>query len=108
MTQAKTRQAAQAPTEPPADPLADLREGDDLANPETAPPADDDTPTPPGTMALVTPETQAHSRATIMAAWHADTVALGFLHKGGTCGCHYLAGVAVTAALPLTPETPED
>lgn len=25
--------------------------------------------------------------------WHADTVAVGFLHKGGRCGCAYLARV---------------
>ena len=25
--------------------------------------------------------------------WHADTVAVGFLHKGGRCGCRYIAQV---------------
>lgn len=25
--------------------------------------------------------------------WHADTVAMGFLHKGGRCGCHYIGRV---------------
>lgn len=23
--------------------------------------------------------------------WHADTVSLGFLHRGGRCGCRYIA-----------------
>lgn len=29
--------------------------------------------------------------------WHADTVAVGFLHKGGRCGCAYLARVILGA-----------
>lgn len=29
--------------------------------------------------------------------WHADTVAVGFLHKGGRCGCRYLAQVILGA-----------
>lgn len=29
--------------------------------------------------------------------WHADTVAMGFLHKGGRCGCHYIARVILGA-----------
>lgn len=29
--------------------------------------------------------------------WHADTVAVGFLHKGGRCGCAYLARVVLGA-----------
>lgn len=29
--------------------------------------------------------------------WHADTVALGFLHKGGRCGCRYIATIALGA-----------
>lgn len=27
--------------------------------------------------------------------WHRDTVAVGFLHKGGRCGCNYLARVVL-------------
>lgn len=30
-------------------------------------------------------------------AWHANTVALGFLHKGGRCGCRYVAQVILGA-----------
>lgn len=29
--------------------------------------------------------------------WHANTVALGFLHKGGRCGCTYLAQIVLGA-----------
>lgn len=29
--------------------------------------------------------------------WHADTVAVGFLHKGGRCGCRYIAQVILGA-----------
>jgi len=29
--------------------------------------------------------------------WHADTVAVGFLHKGGRCGCAYLARIILGA-----------
>lgn len=29
--------------------------------------------------------------------WHNDTVALGFLHKGGRCGCPYIARVILGA-----------
>jgi hypothetical protein len=32
-----------------------------------------------------------------VARWHADTVALGFLHKGGRCGCRYVAQVILGA-----------
>lgn len=29
--------------------------------------------------------------ASLVALWHADEVALGFLHRGGRCGCDYIA-----------------
>lgn len=29
--------------------------------------------------------------------WHKDTVAIGFLHKGGRCGCAYIARVVLGA-----------
>lgn len=32
-----------------------------------------------------------------VARWHADTVAVGFLHKGGRCGCAYIARVILGA-----------
>ena len=38
-------------------------------------------------------------------AMHADTTTLGFLHKGGNCGCHYIAGVILQAVMPVAPET---
>lgn len=33
--------------------------------------------------------------ASMIDRWHADQVALGFLHGGGVCGCTYLARIAV-------------
>lgn len=40
---------------------------------------------------------QATSVDEAVARWHADTVALGFLHKGGRCGCRYIASVILGA-----------
>lgn len=38
-------------------------------------------------------EVQATGVQEAVERWHADTVAMGFLHKGGRCGCHYIARV---------------
>lgn len=58
-----------------------------------------------GTQTLVGPEDQANARAVIIAAWHEDRTSLGFLHKGGVCGCHFLANIAVQVALPAVAVT---
>ena len=42
-------------------------------------------------------ETQALDADEAVRRWHADTVALGFLHKGGRCGCAYIARVILGA-----------
>jgi hypothetical protein len=40
---------------------------------------------------------QATSADEAVERWHADTVAVGFLHKGGRCGCAYIARVVLGA-----------
>lgn len=40
---------------------------------------------------------QATSADEAVERWHADTVAIGFLHKGGRCGCAYIARVILGA-----------
>jgi hypothetical protein len=42
-------------------------------------------------------EVQALDADEAVARWHKDTVAVGFLHKGGRCGCAYLARVILGA-----------
>lgn len=91
---------------PPADPLADLRLNDDLAaghTPETEDAVQALRPTAPQSF-------HDEARAEIVAAYHADTVATGMLHKGGTCGCRYLAALALRTALgaPQEPEVQDD
>jgi len=85
--------------QPAPDPLADLRdpvEGQGPGDPEplVAPP-------PVFSRDLLTPEDQEAARAILVAAWHADSTTLGFLHKGGVCGCWYLSGVTARAILPV-------
>lgn len=47
---------------------------------------------------MLNPEpVQATTAQEAVARWHADTVALGFLHKGGRCGCLYIAQRALGA-----------
>lgn len=103
--------APPAEPEPVADPLAALR--DPAEDARTIPgqdqeaPQDDqgetqeDEPTPVG---LVTQERWDEARREAVVAFHADTTAVGFLHKGGTCGCHYIAGVVLQAVLPVQHE----
>jgi hypothetical protein len=52
------------------------------------------------TQILAGPDDQEVAVAVLIAAWHADPTALGFLHKGGVCGCHYLANLSVRSILP--------
>jgi hypothetical protein len=42
-------------------------------------------------------DVQATDADAAVERWHADTVAVGFLHKGGRCGCAYLARVILGA-----------
>lgn len=82
----------------PADPLASLREawGQDTGAVVTA------TPVRAVSVGLLeTQEEQDALRSEIIVAWHADTVAMGFLHTGGQCGCRYLAGLALRTAAPV-------
>jgi hypothetical protein len=95
------------PSVPVVDPLADLREpGPDLppvvgdAQPEVT----EDQETEPESGALVTQEDWDRKRDLAVVAMHADTTTLGFLHKGGRCGCHYIAGVILHAIMPVEPE----
>lgn len=47
---------------------------------------------------MLNPEpVQATTAQEAVARWHSDTVALGFLHKGGRCGCLYIAQRALGA-----------
>lgn len=90
-----------APT-PPADELESLREEwggpDDEPTSEPAPEAADGAaPARP----LVTEGDRTEDVAVMVAAWHADPTAVGFVHRGGMCGCRYLARVASDAALPV-------
>lgn len=48
-----------------------------------------------GTTTPVTDQDADARMAEMIAAWHADTPALGFLHNGGRCGCRYVAKVAL-------------
>lgn len=103
------------PVPPTAEALADLRSqftGDDDA-PERGPaPLDDpgppETATPATFVALASPSDRQGQRAVLIAAWHADTTSVGFLHRGGTCGCRYLANVALDAVLPVQANDPDD
>lgn len=42
-------------------------------------------------------EVQALTADEAVERWHRDTVAVGFLHKGGRCGCAYVARVILGA-----------
>jgi hypothetical protein len=113
-SQARTPKPAQGPATPvldpptdPVDPLADLRDPADLdpmAGPVGFP---DDTELPDEDLGpvyegpLVTQEAWDEARRLAVVAMHEDTTTLGFLHKGGTCGCNYIAGVILQATMPV-------
>lgn len=133
MTRPKAQKAAQASPEAPEDPLADLREPEDRypdgVEPTQGPepvhiePLEDmdGAPFPENVQeafrvrmagmvesnALVSEDDQQAAVDRIILAWHDDTVGLGFLHKGGRCGCHYLARIVVRSLLPVALD-PED
>lgn len=93
---------AQRPA-PAVDPLADLRA------PESDPGL---TAEPIAEAVKVRPtagvEFHNEARAEIVAAFHGDTVATGMLHKGGTCGCRYLATLALQTVLGAPQEPVQD
>lgn len=65
----------------------------------------------PGARHLITPEDQDEAVRQAVAALHADTTCLGFLHKGSVCGCAYISRTIVLAVLPASlvtdPDDPE-
>lgn len=98
------------PVAPPADPLADLRPDDDTPNvPAVVSDAqpNDDTEEP---FVLDALDAAWHEDAQtrIVAAWHRDRTAQGFAHKGGVCGCRFLARVALVAAVGEPVALPDD
>lgn len=87
------------PAAPPADPLADLRPSDDTPN---IPPVTDVQPNEteePFVLDALDAAWHEDAQTRIVAAWHHDTTAQGFAHKGGACGCRYLARKALIAAI---------
>lgn len=54
----------------------------------------------PNVLPLVSENEQDEIRAQMIATWHADTVALPILHKGGTCACRYIANTVLPVVLP--------
>ena len=79
---------------PAPDPLADLREAD-----TTGPPAPPSENLEPAVVPLHSQAWHDRAEAETVAAWHADTTAPGFLHRGGVCGCRYLARTGLRATL---------
>lgn len=57
---------------------------------------------------LVTEQDQDAEVALMVAAWHDNTPALGFLHGGGNCGCRYLARTALRITTPAKSRRRED
>lgn len=83
-----TRRLAPVAAPPAADPLADLRLDVPDVHPATVESILDH--------AAQTPVVD-YTLATIR-AWHADSVATNIVHRGGVCGCRYLAEIAMAAA----------
>lgn len=97
---------------PAADPLADLRaatQDGPLPVIATSPPAPQQ-PEPGEPVNRDTPAWHTDAARRISTAWHADDTAVANLHRGGTCGCNYLATTALRAALgaPVEPVEDED
>lgn len=53
---------------------------------------------------LVAQDDQDRARNLMIQTWHEDTVCTGFVHKGGVCGCNYLAQTALRVVMPALPE----
>lgn len=113
--QAKSHHAPKPDRPTPAqvtiDALADLRAqfgGDD--GPERGPEplgeaGPPESPAKPGWVgegpSMVAEDTRDEDRAVVIAAWHADTVVTGFMHRGGQCGCRYIANLALDQVRPV-------
>lgn len=104
---------------PPAetDPLADLRQEwtggdpeedalDDVLGPDVEPADQEDQDTV--SVPLTTEEQREEMTAVIIAAWHADPVSHGFLHRGNRCGCRYIIARALDAVAPVAPDEDEE
>jgi hypothetical protein len=115
------------PAVPAADPLADLRDVSSLAaveGPSAAPaplpgPAasteTQDEPAAPGEAQGLVTDALWHQAAValMVATWHRDRTAQSLGHGGGTCGCVYLARMALVAVhgqpvVALNPEPEAD
>jgi len=92
------------PAAPVADPLADLR-APEHREPEA--PAGEVVPEAEQ-VTLHSPAWHDQALAQIVGAWHRDKAAQGFAHKGGTCGCRYLARLAMEAVHGQPVEPLED
>lgn len=105
---------AAPPPAPPEDPLADLRDPEDV--PPVPVQGDEVDVTELAVMAehgpaqlLVTQERHDEMVSEAVAAWHQDPTSQGFLHGGGQCGCRYIARLGLSTALPIQPaEEPEE
>lgn len=78
----------------PVDPLADLRPNE--SDEHTLPPAE---PEQAPVKVQVNAAYMEQAAKDTVAQWHGDTTAAGILHRGGTCGCWYLARSAHRTAL---------
>lgn len=115
-----TRPRPTPPPQPPVvvDPLAALRDpepdpGERLSGPDLDPTdpgstGDPEAPEAPSLMPLVTQEAWDQARDTAIVAMHADTTVVGFVHKGQGCGCRYIAGVILGAAMPVGADVADD
>lgn len=98
---------APGPTDAPPDPLAALRDAEEpglppiLGEPDGPEEGSEDDELDPHAVPLVTQEVQDQARAQVVAAWHADTTSVGFLHKGRGCGCSFIAGLALQTVMPV-------
>lgn len=95
------------PAAPAPDPLAHLRAPESAAvgtPPETAPQPVEDLEEEE---ALARPQ-EWHDAAVpaIVDRWHGDRVAQSYAHRGGTCGCRYLASMALLEVVGLAAPEP--
>jgi len=90
------------PQNRPPDPLAEFRQDEPAAGITTAAPVPaNDEPEPVDVLAGVPLDLLWHQDAAsrIVRRWHDDRDTLAQMHGGGSCGCRYLATVALLEAL---------
>lgn len=92
------------PQNRPPDPLAEFRQDDAPAGIPTAAPEPEPTPEP--VLEAITGDVEAldllwhqDAAARIVKRWHDDRDTAAQMHGGGTCGCRYLASIALVEAL---------